>query len=253
MKLKKTSLHKAFENISKNRKKAFYILVVDIVFIMTMLLLRSFMLSIAPSQSQLYSMSILLLMLFSISYIAFLILFYSVLKYLILTIIKSTREKAAFTLKPYLKFSALNIITLISLFIIFLIPSALITYTLKPETIQAVSAPYMILIMLFSYLVINISQTIYMQSSKILEPIKKTYSIIFKNGKAYYPILLNIAAASAAYVILGLLITLIFRQVQPTQTTIAAYKITYYALLAIILYPLVFFNRFQIYEKMKDV
>ena len=251
MKLKNTSIRSSWELIKRNRKKSFYILCVDVVFLAVLLLLTKLLTKRMPQPYELYGKSPILVIMFMISYFAFLILFYSLAKYLVLLLIKSMEEKANFAIKDYFRFVLINIIVFAIALSLLSVLSVLVTMSVKPENLAAVSIGIFSFIGLFTYLLVNIAQTSYISESRILGSAGKSLSTIFRRGKTYLPILINIIVAAAVYFIMGYLLNLSFTKIRPAEIIVLICILIYNIITGILIYLLIFLNRIQFFVKLK--
>jgi hypothetical protein len=244
--IKKTSFWQAKELIESNKKKFFYVFLIDLLFFLVLAGIRFFLIKRELTVYDIYDMGQSALLLFSISYVLFLLLFYSLLKYLVTVIIKSAEHKSEFSMKGFLKFVWLNILLGVVLAFVFNILSAFIVFAVKEESIPAVYNCFLVLIALLSYLYVNISHILFAFRGRILFSIIKPTGIIFKEARVYFPLLLNIAAAIIFYLILAS--PLLFLRAE----SVSALKITYITIFSVLFYILLFFNRVQLFSKLTN-
>lgn len=253
MKLKKTGFWKAFELIKKNRKKSFYMLCFDALFLVVLLLLNKLVLQRMPEPYALYGGNPATILFFTLSYFAFLLFFYSFTKYMILLMIKSTNEKVSFTMKDYLRFALLNLMMGALIFFALVILSLILNFTVKQESVPVAGALVFLVLAFFFYLFFNIAHTLFILGSKILETIRKSFTIIFKKARVYSPVLLNIIIMLIIYFIFTLLLSLIMKKFYFNKTAIVLLQLFYNAVSVLLFYAVLFFNRIQLFEALKRV
>lgn len=253
MKLKKTQFWKTLELIKRNKKKSFYIFCFDALFLIVLLLLNVLVLQRMPEPYELYGKDPGIMLLFVLSYFAFLLLFYSLTKYFVLLVIKSVEGKARFSAKNYFRFVLLNLIISIIFFIILAILSMILTWTVKQENLGVVGAVWFIMLGLFSYLFFNISHVLFVLGNKVWESIGKSFAIIFKRGRIYFPVLLNIMIILLVYFIFTLLFTLIVKNIYYNRIAAIIIQFLYNVISILLFYVLLFFNRMQLFEAVKKL
>ncbi|MBW2992148.1 hypothetical protein KY345_02930 [Candidatus Woesearchaeota archaeon] len=252
MKLKKTSFFEAKELIVKNKKRSFYILCLDILFFGILLLVRSFLLRRMPEPYQIYGMDTMILLSFTLSYFAFLLLFYSLIKYMLLLVIKSMDRKASFTIKDYFRFILLNLIITGVVFLVLGVFGLIMNLIVKPESLSVVSTVLVVVIGLFSYFYLNVVHILFMLNNWIWKSVKRGFAVIFKKGDIYFPVMLNIVIVIIIYLIIYFPISLVFMRIQQTQTTVLVFRVMLNTIAVIFLYALLFFNRIQLFVKLKE-
>ena len=241
MKFKKTSFWKTKELISKNRKKSAYILSLDVLFFLLIFFLSKM---ISPDPYAIYNLQISAIIIFIIIYSAFLLFFYSLTKYVILLIIKSMHEKAEFKLKNYFRFAALNTAIAAIILIGVTIFSLLINLTVKQENLALVSAIFLCAITIISYLYANIAHMSFVINNRIGKAIKDAFRVLFKQAAQYLPLLLNLLVFAVAYTLISFAITPIIG-----AKNIFVYKNIFMSIAAVLLYTVLFLNRFYLFCK----
>jgi hypothetical protein len=246
-KVKGTSFWKAKELICENWKKALCILCADVLFFAVLFCLREFLLRRNLTSAEVYSISPVAAVLFSASYIIFLLLLYSLLKYIVLIIIKSMEKKAGFDIKSYFRFVLLNVIILLKYFILIVVLSVIVAVAVKEESLPTASDIIVIIAVSAVYLYANIAQTLFIMHGKIIKPLRLSFGIIFKDGRIYAPLIFNFLAAAVLYLIICLPLLFIGADIS------AGLRLAYLILAAILIYAAVFLNRIQLFIKLMYV
>jgi hypothetical protein len=244
-KLKGTSFWKAKELIHENWKKALCILCADALFFIVLICLRNFLLGRNLTSAEIYGISPAAAILFSASYVIFLLLLYSLLKYIILIIIKSMEKKAGFDISGYLRFVLLNAVILLKYFILIMVLSTIVALAVKEENLAIASDIIFFIAVFFIYFYANIAQMLFIMHGKIIKPLKESYTIIFKDGGIYAPLILNFTAVFVLYLIVSL--PLLFAGADSTVL-----RTVYMILAAVLVYAAVFFNRLQLLVKLTN-
>lgn len=249
MNLKKTSFWKAKEQIGKNKKKSLYIFCFDALFFVVLFFLSRITTQLMPRSYESYNQNLVVILLFVLSYFIFLILFYSLTKYFVLLIIKSIKGKARFILKEYYRFALLNVVSGLILFVVFGVLSLIVNSTVRSESISSVSIVFLVLVGLIYYFYINIVHVLFILNNKIWKSVKEGWGIVFKKGKIYFPIILNILIASVLYLVIYFILFLISSKIQQTQTAFFIFRTIFTILAGILFYKLLFLNRIQLFMK----
>jgi len=245
MKFKKTSFWKAKELIWKSKKKSFYILCLDALFLSVMFLLSRI---ISPDPYQIYSIEPSIILVFIALYFAFLLFFYSLTKYIVLLVIKSMHEKAEFTLKNYFRFALLNIIIAAIMLVIFFAFSLIAGLAVKQENLALISTILLVAISIIFYFYANIAHLLFIIDNKIGKTIKQAFEILFKRGKVYSPINLNMLVFAVVYTLLGVALALI-----AGAENLFSHRQIFTAAAGVLFYLVIFFNRVNLFCKIKNI
>jgi hypothetical protein len=244
-KLKGTSFWKAKELIHENWKKAICILCADALFFVIYFCLMEFLLKRNLTPAEINGISLTAALIFSASFVVFLLLFYSLLKYIVLLIMRSVWKKADFGIKVYLRFTLLNFIILLKCLILIFILSVIAALAVKEESLPVASDIIFFVAVFFIYFYANIAQMLFIMHGKVLKPLGQSYGIIFKEGGIYAPLILNFIAVVVVYIIIAL--PLLF-----VGADIAVLRSVYMILAAVLVYAAVFLNRFQLFTKLAN-
>ena len=134
---------------------------------------------IAPTIS-----SAIVLILFSLVYYLVLLFMYSFFKYSILDFIKSLFEKKVFSFKRLGQFYSLNII-IAGMFLAIMLVLNLILASIKQDYAPFVFIFLAIPYLLFLYIIINASHSLFYEGASIKDTIKKSFKITFTKIKSY--------------------------------------------------------------------
>lgn len=244
-----TSFWKAKELIRKNKKKALYILCADALFFTILFCLRKFLLKNKLTSADLYNADFFVLALFSLSYIISLILFYSLMKYIVLLILKSTEKKAEFRTKDFLRFTLLNTIIAGIYFIAVVFLSVVLVMSVKEENLPMISNIIFSIAVFVTYFYANTAQMLFIldKQMRIWEPVKESFRILFKKCRIYVPLIYNLIIALLLYLIIWL--PIVFLGISAAKPVMVVYTI----IAGILLYVAVFFNRIQLFVKLMRV
>lgn len=243
--MNKTSFWRTKELISKNLKKSFYVFCLDMVFFIVLLLLNSLVLQRMPQPNQLYWQNPALIFIFAAAYLMFLLFFYSLIKYIVLLIIRSTYEEAEYISKNYFRFVFLNLILIGIAFLISVVISSILHLAVRQESIRLASIVVLAFLSLFFYLLFNIAQISFVIERRIWCSIKRSFAAIFK-GNLYFPIIVNVIFFLLVYFIIGMFVVFLFK-----DNLFGVYRLTYTIIIAVLLYVLLFFNRMQLFVKIR--
>jgi hypothetical protein len=245
-KIRETSFWKAKELIRKNKKKASYIFCADALFFIVLFCLREFLVGKRLTPADLYNLNISLLIIFSLSYVIFLILFYSLLKYIVLLIIKSMEKKAGFRIKDFLRFTLLNAIIAGIYFTAVVLLSVVLAISVKEESLPIASNIIFFTAVFVTYFYANTAQMLFILENKLRKPVKESFRILFKNCNVYAPLIANILIIALLYLAISL--PLVFARASAADPL----RMIYTSIAAILLYVLVFFNRLQLFVKLTN-
>ena len=244
--IRNIGLWKAKELINSNKKKFFYVFVADIVFFLVILFIRFFLLNRGLTPNDINNMGQPASIIFSFSYILFMLLFYSLMKYLVIIIIKSAEQRSEFRIKGMIKFVLLNALLAVIIAFALSIIMVFIGFAVKEDSIQAVHYVFFVLAALFSYLYINISHVLFAFSGRVMLSVIKPLKIIFTEGKLYIPVVINILFALLLYMIF------VFPAMFAGAELLLMLKVIYYVLFAILFYVAIFLNRVQLFLKLTN-
>lgn len=177
---------KSFKLAKSNPNKAGLMILFDLMFLAsTFALLRLnnfFAQSIIMPKT--VTVTFVLLITFSLIYYLLVLFVYSFFKYSILDFIKSLFDETEFSFKRLGQFYSLNIITAGIFFAVMLLFSFLlmgVKELYRPFVFVVLATPYL----LFLYVIINISHSLFYQGNSVKETIKKSFNIAFTKIRIY--------------------------------------------------------------------
>ena len=195
-------------------------------------------------------------MVLSLIYYLIILFAYSFFKYSILDFIKSLFEKTEFSFKKLGQFYSLNIIIAGIFFAIMVAANfvlASIKQTYAPFVFILMAIPYL----LFLYVIINTSHSLFYEGASIKDSIKKSFSIIFTKMKIYRETIL-------VMIIFGLFLWLLFygsgyllRILTSKNYSLYLSAYSYFKQASIIAFDLVFYliiliNRISFYAVIRE-
>jgi len=183
--IKESLFIKSFKLAKSNPNKIGLMVLFDVMFLVSLLglqiLFGYFARSLVVPQTRALAF---IFIIFSLIYYLIIIFAYSFFKYSILYYIKSLYEKAEFSFKRLGQFYSLNTIIagiFFAIMILFSFILANIKQTYAPFIFIFLAVPYL----LFLYIVINISHSLFYKGAVIKESIKKSFEIAFTKIKVY--------------------------------------------------------------------
>ena len=200
--------------------------------------------------------SAILFIVFSLIYYLIVLFAYSFFKYSILDYINSLFGKTEFSFKRLAQFYSLNVIIAGIFFAIILLANfilASIKAQYRPFVFIFLAVPFL----LFLYIIINTSHSLFYQGSSIKEAIKKSFSLTFTKMKIYREtILVMILLALVLWLVFfgsGYLVRLLASKNYSLYLSIYAY----FKQASIIIFDLVFYlviliNRISFYALIKE-
>lgn len=259
MELKKGVLGSIFSKtlslVNKEKKLLFYIVLLDIFFIVSLFMLRLIFgsLSFAPATAQ---QNYYLLFLAVIYYLGFLF-FYSFFKYLLLFFVKSTIDKKSpkISFGRVGKFYLLNLILFLILFLVFFVLSA-IAASIQEGIAPFVSLFILLLYFIFAYACVNISHVLFSEGEKLRQSLGMAAKSLGKL-KHYYGVYVTIIISFAVIFLLfsifgNILKFTVFQNYNALLKYGDIYTITFVHAVGAIFYIAILFNRFYFYNIVKE-
>lgn len=193
-------------------------------------------------------------LLFTMIYLLLLIFIYSFLKYCILDFIKMlvdlswkfrkiTREKK-FDLSRFFKFCFLNLIILVSSFIMFTILNAVYFFSVKQEYLNIIFLLTMVPLFLFIYAYLNITHSLFTLGFDLKETIRKGF-VLLKKIRSYYVVFISSVLFILAYSLIYFIIALIITSL--TSVNLPVYNIVFTVITTVVFYLIIAFNRTYFY------
>ena len=259
MELKKRFLASIFFKtsglVNKGKKLLFYIILLDIFFIVSLSMLKIVFgtLNFAPTSVQ---QTYYLLFLAIIYYLGFLF-FYSFFKYLILFFVQSTisKKRPILSFNRIGKFYLLNLVVFLILFLVFFVLSAL------ASSIQEGIAPFTSLFILlfyfiFAYAFVNISHVSFSEGEKVWQSFRLGVKSLGR-FKYYYGVYITIILSFAIIFLLfttfgNILKFTVFQNYNALSQYGDIYTIIFVHAVGIIFYIAILFNRFYFYNIVKE-
>jgi len=243
-------------NILKNSKSLiFYILLVDIAFLIVFLF--SSMAYGSFSKNLLNYQNLSLLFFSFIVYNLILILIYSLSKFFVLYLIKSSFSGKKLNFNRFCKFYLLNIIIFLILFILLLILSV-IAQSMVEKISPFASLIVMILYALFSYVFVNISQILFNEGKKISSCLRMALKF-FGKIRHYYGVIVVLILTVALIQLLSMPIVSRFDYTIFQGDLFSVFKLgniysKSFAVVGLIIIPYIaiLFNRFYFYCIVKE-
>ena len=236
----------------KEKEKVFYVVVTDIVFLFSLFILaRIFNLISFNAAVQNISKALFL----SLLYYLVLLFLYSLSKYIVLSMIKSTFGKHRLNFSNLGKFYLLNVIIFLVLFGVFF------GFGLLAASVKQGLAPYtslfiLVIYSLASYVFLNASQVLFFKNGNIGKSLGNGASFLV-NVKKYYGVFLTIAAAFGVAVLLfsvfgSALRNTFFQDYGALLRYGDTYTIIFVHVIGIVFYLAILFNRFYFYSILKQ-
>ena len=253
-KLKDSYFVKTFRLLKKNPDNLFLIFILDIWFVAA-LLLSSKLTGLSGKilfRQPLQFYSITPLLIFAVGYYLVIMVIYSFFKYFVLHYLKGMSKKVKMGFKRFGSFFLLNFIVITFLFIIFIALNGIFLLNVKSQlrtaTLLLISIPFIS----FSYAIINIMHTLFINLKKNKEVLIKTIKIAFIGIKSYAGIYLSSIAILIAYYFFYYTISFILKNTASYMIYYSAYLKIFIILTGIILYLIIFFNRAYFYLIIKE-
>ena len=244
---------KSFKLAKSNLNKTGLMILFDILFLISVFALNRlsqyFSQSIVVAQTL---TSAIILIIFSLIYYLIVLFVYSFFKYSILDFIKSLFEKTEFSFKRIGQFYSLNIIIAGIFFAImflanFLLASIKAQY--RPFVFIFLAVPFL----LFLYVIINISHSLFYEGDSIKDSIKKSFKITFTKIRVYKETILIMILFALLLWLLFLGSGYLIRFLASTNynlylTTYAYFKQASIIIFDIVFYLIILINRISFYS-----
>jgi len=255
-----STFFRVFNIIKKNPNTYLYTIVLDFIFLASLIFMGKYFGSFIPQDPQqimalFKTQTNLLLFVFGypLLYYLFVIFIYSITKLSILNLIKPLHEKHKFSLKGFGKFYLLNILIFIIFFFTALILLGILALILREDFLKYVVLFLLIPFLFFFYSIINISHTLFIKNKKE-KIIKKSFNIAFNKINHYGMFIVWNVILILIYLLIYNIIHLIFRfTIFTNQEILTAYGSTYLKIFNIIsiifIYLIIAFNRIYFYER----
>lgn len=257
MKLKKESLFiKSLKLAKSNPKKTALMILFDVLFLVSVFALNTLTKYFAQSLVVPTTLSSAFVFIaFSLIYYLIGLFAYSFFKYSVLDSIKSLFEKAEFSFRRLAQFYSLNIV-IAGIFFAIMLSANYLLAGIKPEYRPFVfiflATPYL----LFLYVVLNISHSLFYEGASIKESVKKSFRITFTKIKVYRETIL-------VMILLALILWLLFfgsgyliRLLASKNYNLYLSTYSYFKQAAVIAFDLVFYliiliNRISFYDMVR--
>ncbi|MBS3101939.1 hypothetical protein J4458_00650 [Candidatus Woesearchaeota archaeon] len=253
-KLKTSYFRQTFYLLKNNKDNAFLIFIFDVWFFAALLLFTNLAESLGISlfRQPLQSYSTAPLMAFILAYYLILIVIYSFFKFIVLHYLKKMFGSEKINFKRFGSFLLLNFIIMLSLFGIFIALNGILLLNVKSQI-----APYVFLLILvpfafFSYAIINIAHSLFVNLTKIREILEKTIKIAFTNIKSYGGIYLSGIIIFSIYFAVYYLVGSALSKIQSYAMYFNIYLKVFTILTGIVIYLIIFFNRAYFYLIVKE-
>ena len=185
--------------------------------------------------------------LLALSYILLLIFIYSFFKYCILGFIKSLKKKVGFNFKKLAKFYLLNLIILISAFIIFVAVYSLIKIIFIMQFAKIILLSFFVAYLILINAFINLSHIFFIKEDNVGDILKKSSGFLFRFR--YILIYVNSFLVFLGFYVIYYLLVLIFKSLILSYYQI--YFTVFTILTSIVIYLIfILFNRIYFYEIM---
>ena len=256
--LKKEPLFvKSFKLAKSNPSKFGLMILFDALFLASAFALNKLSSYFAKSLILFQSLSgIIIMIVFSLMFYLIILFVYSFFKYCILDFTKSLFSKTAFSFKRLGQFYASNIVITgiffaIMLLLTYILSNIKISY--QPFVFFILTVPYL----LFLYIIINASHSLFYDGSSMKDSIKKGFKITFSNGRIYKELILIMVLAVLILLILflgsGYLIRVLVDKNYNLYLSIYAYfKQLSIITFDIVLYFVILINRISFYSLVKE-
>lgn len=248
-KIKRSYFVKTFNLIKKNKDSMFMVFIFDIWFLATIAVsakAAEFLgKSLFKQSLQFYSMTYLIA--FALGYYVILILIYSFFKYFVLHYLKRMFDKVKIDFKRFGSFFLMNLIIAISLFVIYMVLNGIfllnVKQQLRPSALLLISIPFIF----FSYAMINIAHSLFINLTNIKDVIRKAFKITFTSIKSYAGIYLSGIIIFAIYYFIYFMINSVLRNTASYIFYYSLYIKIFMVLAGVIFYIVIFFNRVYFY------
>ena len=254
-KFKSSYFVKNFSLLKKNLDNVFLIFIFDVWFLAVILITSKLAEFLGPrifrKPLELYPISPLLI--FGFLYFIILIIIYSFFKYIVLHYIKRMFENVQLDFKRYRSFLLMNLIILISYFIIYFALNGIFLSNVKSQftsiSFLLIFAPFVF----FSYAFLNISHSLFLNIPNNKAILKKVFSITFTKFKSYSGIYLwSIILLIIYFAIFKLVSFFIVNNPNMNFQSYETYQNTSLIVTAIAIYIIIFFNRSYFYLIIKE-
>ena len=185
--VKESLFAKSFRLAKSNPNKTGLMILFDMLFLVSVFALNKLIQYAAPfliGTAAPTTASAILLIVFSLIYYLIVLFAYSFFKYSILDYIKSLFDKAHFSFKRLGQFYLLNII-IAGIFLAIMLAANYVLASIKqayaPLVFIFLAVPYL----LFLYVIVNISHSLFYKGASIKESVKKSFTITFTRIKVY--------------------------------------------------------------------
>ncbi|MBI2658658.1 hypothetical protein HYX05_00965 [Candidatus Woesearchaeota archaeon] len=256
--LKESLFAKSFRLAKSSPNKTGLMILFDVLFLVSIFALNSLAAYFAQSLvAPTAASSAVLLIVFSLIYYLIALFAYSFFKYSVLDSIKSLFEKSEFSFKRLAQFYSLNII-IAGIFLAIMLLANYIIAGIRPEYRPFVFIFLAIPYLLFLYVIINISHSLFYRGNSIKDSVKESFSITFtKMGFYRETILIMVLFALALWLLFfgsGYLVRVIGAKNYSLYLNAYAYfKQISIIVLDIVFYFVVLINRISFYSVTKEV
>ena len=252
--LKNSYFVKTFLLLKKNPDNLFLIFILDIWFAAALLLSSKLATIVGKAvfTQPLQFYSIMPLITFAVGYYLVIIIIYSFFKYFVLNYLKNMFEKVKTDFKRLGSFFLLNFTMVFFLFIIFIALNGVFLLNVKPQLRPFVLLLINVPLTFFSYAVINIAHSLFINSANIKDVLIKTIKITFANIKSYAGIYLSSVIIFAVYYFVYYGSMLLLKNTASYMIYYSAYLKIFIVLTGIIAYIIIFFNRAYFYLIIKE-
>lgn len=244
--------------LGSKKKLFFFILLFDLLLLISISLLNNIIKMFIPEDYSILASwfssvsGVLIFALFyTIGYFALILIVYSFIKYCILDLVKSVFSRHSFNISRLWGFYRLNIMIIGIPFVIVIMFAMIVSILIQREYAALLLAFIMLPVLFFYYPFFNLCQSMFYKQNK--NPIRNSLRITFKGIQKYISIYLTSIMLLAAYYIISLIFTLVFKYALfRTEELYHAYYpgflAVYQVITIIVLYLLMSFNRIEFYQ-----